>query len=581
MSFIFIQFRQLLRPQQSCNHSPDIPPNPPYSHYNPPNPHAKAPNPYPNTKTKPCNPNAYHSESFLHMDDAGSSYRSERQGIFAIFGVIAAFLFGVLCIVIGVCILHHVGPINEVVLPAGPWRNYNRPSVHAPYTGLITFLPGAHLPLEILSLLLNFGVTIFTESIGFVHSVALKSTLASEAQLAFNTSPRLFSLMHVSRWRHPNGPLFNAAMGALLTLSYSASSICIIPALSLASNDGSAPKYWSACVFGVPVIVLGTTILLQAIIAAYSIVSVKVLTWSSSPFDTTTALLRNGLITRRTGRSMHTVVDKDDALPPTRRQQPTAWQSHPVVWKVIIGLWLLCFACIVWGGWVYAVWLISPSDGSTYATTLSAWSLFPNNQTTTWAYNFEVDPIQGMGTAWPLIFGLFVAFQGSLTFGLHCAELNVNIIRDEWQWRRATTSSGMVMSRNPLVSALGSWPNVLLLVAKPTLHWLFGQAMNVNARAYPLGSALLSINLVNCPIQIWNLAVALIIVTIGMTFLAFYRPRGLQPVTFGHIQTLADVIDVWAPRIWWGYKVTNESIGHAGTSDWPLPPMDFGPTRIV
>ncbi|KZP21082.1 hypothetical protein FIBSPDRAFT_826226 [Athelia psychrophila] len=343
-------------------------------------------------------------------------------------------------------------------------------------------------------------------------------------------------------------------MGTLLTLSYSASSLSLIPTLSLQSNSGLTSTYYSACVFGVPVTILGTTILLQATIAAYSIFGVKVLTWSSSPFDTTMALLRNGLITRRTGRSMHTVVDKDDALPPTRRQQPTAWQSHPVVWKVIIGLWLLCFACIVWGGWVYAAWLIVPSDGTTsngdtYATALGPWSLFPIN--------------------------------GALTFGLHCAELNVNIIRDEWQWRRATTSSGMEMSRNPLVSVLGSWPNALLLAAKPTLHWLFGIAMNARGTADPEQPSLLTIKIVNRPIQIWNLAVALIIVATFMTFLAFYRPRGLQPATFGHIQTLADVIDVWEPRIWWGYKVTNGSTGHAGTSDWPLPPMDFGPAGIV
>ncbi|KZP21093.1 hypothetical protein FIBSPDRAFT_861005 [Athelia psychrophila] len=274
---------------------------------------------------------------------------------------------------------------------------------------------------------------------------------------------------------------------------------------------------------------------------------------------------------------MHTVIDKDNALPPTRRQQPTAWQSHPAVRKVVIGLWLLCFACIVWGGWVYVVWLISPSDGTTLATTMGPWSLFPNNETTTMDYNFDIDTVHGIRT-WPWIFGLFAAFQGSLTFGLHCAELNVNIIRDERQWRRATTSSGMVMSRSPLASVLGSWPNVLLLVAKPTLHWLFGQAMSIRATVNPLEAVLLSVKLANCPIQIWNLAIGLIIFTVGITFLAFYRPRGPQPATFGHIQTLADAIDVWAPIIWWGYK---ESTRHAGTSDWPLPPMDFGPTCIV
>lgn len=49
-----------------------------------------------------------------------------------------------------------------------------------------------------------------------------------------------------------------------------------------------------------------------------------------------------------------------------------------------------------------------------------------------------------------------------------------------------------------------------------------------------------------------------------MTYLALHHPRGLQPAAFGHMQTLVNAIDVWAPKMYWGYKVTNQSTGHAG-----------------
>ncbi|KZP12309.1 hypothetical protein FIBSPDRAFT_679307, partial [Athelia psychrophila] len=276
--------------------------------------------------------------------------------------------------------------------------------------------------------------------------------------------------------------------------------------------------------------------------ATYSIRTVTVLTWSSSPFDTAVALLHNGLITRRTGRSMHTVIDTDDELAPARKHQPSAWQSHPVVWKVVICFWLLCFACAIWGGWV----------------------LIPNSKTVMFNIAYNVDPAGGM-EIWPTIFASFVAAQGALTFGLHCVELNVNIMRDESQWRRASTSSGMAMS-SPIMAVLGSWPNVSLLVAKPTLHWLFGLAMAMIATCDPLNDPLLTISIVNRPQQIWNLSGALLIVAVVVTCLALYHPRGVQPATFGNIQTIVNVIDIWAPKIWWGYKVTNESIGHAGES---------------
>ncbi|KAF7979524.1 hypothetical protein HWV62_42102 [Athelia sp. TMB] len=514
--------------------------------------------------------------SFLDMDESGREYCSRMQGFLAVIGVCTSMVFSITCVVAGALIFRHTGRINDVVLPPG-WSHYTSSTVITPYTSLIAILPNAPIPSNILILLLNFTVTAFTECIGFVHSITLKSTLAADGRLAFNTNPRLFCRMRMKYWSHPNGPICNAAMMVLLTLSYSASSLCFVQIHSAASDDGGPSTWASTCVFAVPVIILGITIFLQALISTYAILTVKIITWSSSPFDTAFALLRNGLLTRKPGRSMHTAVDGDIALPPSREHQPSAWESHPVVKWVIVSLWLLGLLYALWGGLAYTTWKASPLVDDPFITN-GSWALIPNLNTDTLAFPWTVDPTHD-AIPWPIIFSVFIVAQGSLTFALHCAELNVNVMRDELQWRQATTSSGMSMSRNPITGVLRSWPNMSLLMAKPILHWLFGLAMTMRGSSDALSETLLQISIINRPMQIGYLSGALLFFAAGMTTLALRHPPGLQPATFGHMQTLANVIDVWAPTIWWGYKASNESVGHAGTSDWPdLPPMSLGPS---
>ncbi|KAF7984878.1 hypothetical protein HWV62_10863 [Athelia sp. TMB] len=516
-------------------------------------------------------------DSFLDMDESNREYCSRMQGHLAIAGVGISVVFSIACMIVGVLICRHTGRIDDVVLPPG-WSHGTFPTLTEPYTGLIAIFPNALLPSELVALLLNLAVTFCTECVGFVHSVTLKSTLALEGQLAFNTNPRLFSRMHLKHWYHANGPIFNVAMMLLLTLSYSSSSLCFVQILSYSSDSGARSKWGSTCVFGIPLIVLGITILLQSFIATYSILTVKILTWSSSPFDTAFALLRNGLLLRKPGRSMHTAVDGDVVIAPARERQPSAWQCHPVVKRVVVFLWVLGLLFAVWGSLVYIAWNFAAIAPGGAFVSAGSWALIPNLDTDSYEYLWLVDPLHGTD-AWPIIFATLAAAQGLLTFGLHCAELIANVMRDELQWRQATTSSGMPMSRNPIVGVLGSWPNMLLLLAKPFLHWLFGLAMTVAGTSNPLDVSLLTISVINRPYQIWYLSGATFIFAGGMTALALRHPPGLQPAAFGHIQTLANVVDVWAPTIWWGYKVTNESAGHAGTSDWSdVPTMSLGPS---
>lgn len=46
--------------------------------------------------------------------------------------------------------------------------------------------------------------------------------------------------------------------------------------------------------------------------------------------------------------------------------------------------------------------------------------------------------------------------------------------------------------------------------------------------------------------------------------MATRRPHGPQPAAYGHVQTLANLVDVWTPTMWWGHKSNLKPISHAG-----------------
>ena len=66
------------------------------------------------------------------------------------------------------------------------------------------------------------------------------------------------------------------------------------------------------------------------------------------------------------------------------------------------------------------------------------------------------------------------------------------------------------------------------------------------------------------------LAGVLALILIDLSFLALRCPTGPQPVTFGHIQTLANLIDDWGDDIrkplYWGEKRSEELVGVVGTT---------------
>lgn len=52
------------------------------------------------------------------------------------------------------------------------------------------------------------------------------------------------------------------------------------------------------------------------------------------------------------------------------------------------------------------------------------------------------------------------------------------------------------------------------------------------------------------------------------TSVCFIRPKGPQPATFGDVQTLTNLIDLWSEHMFWGHKGRGaDGICHAGTAD--------------
>jgi hypothetical protein len=219
-------------------------------------------------------------------------------------------------------------------------------------------------------------------------------------------------------------------------------------------------------------------------------------------------------------------------------------------------------ACV---GWAALVTWISYFNSYGISMTIKTWSFLPNGTS-----SYIMYPMPGVGLEmWILLFVNMAVVQGPLTLGLHCSELIANVIRDERHWRCATGRKGLRTAMNPATTIFTQPICLVLFVAKAFLHWMFGRSFQIynNVSDRKLQGMWVAMN---TP-QIWNLSIALLIFAGFFTFVALYRPRGPQPATYGHLQTLANLVDEWSPLMWWGHKEDGTSYCHAGTSDHPLP----------
>ncbi|KAG1739821.1 uncharacterized protein EDB91DRAFT_1248578 [Suillus paluster] len=380
---------------------------------------------------------------------------------------------------------------------------------------------------EALGLTLNLLVTLCTESIGLVHSVSLRSALASENRLHFNTNLRLLTAAH--GWCSPNGVFFNGVMTVLLIMSYSSSSLVIYTPVDPDRNQ--------------------TPMIKLVVIALSGMWAVEILTWSSSPFDFT---CRDG---------------------PQHPIDRSSFAMH--AWRVC------AVACLTW------TWTEVQRSRQRYSSrhgklTLASGEssfIFGSSSLHTSQLAALVTHYGGIYT-WSFLFNensgyVTLNLPGPLTLGLHCSELIASVVQNERQWRYATGEKGLDTTTNPLKTFFTNPLGLILFIVKPALHWMFGLSFTQYSYQYMVtfifewtegGTMLIMFSS-----HIWNMCMALFIFACGCTLVARHRPRGPQPATYGHLQTLANLVDEWSSVMWWGHKADGNPYCHAGTSDQPLP----------
>ena len=447
-----------------------------------------------------------------------------------------------------------------------------------------------------LRLAISFIVTGLSDIAGLIHSTSLRFNLLEEGRLEFNSNLRLFTSCSAHSRVHW-WPV-NVAWAWSLTSVYACGSMILLQ--SVYSADDS-PDFIS----GYALIFLGFGLLGQASMATWALKVTKIPTWSTNPIYIAGLCKERGYLAALRHRTMLSIHDAqeneihDTPILPKARQGPLI-TAHSQVRRILIASFIITLLGFLFFAAISIVYQVvdspGPRWGSFSRSYTNDWSLIPN-----WV---DTTAFLAIGTSlghsyfsfgpWFLCKYIFTsAFIGAITLNLHIVELLVQTSRDESLWRKAASPAGMAPSKHgAMFTALTSWHTIGLFVFKGLLHWMFSLAFGLMWEGVELFIP-----------QFLYTALLLLIFAVTATSLALYRPKGPQPATFGHLQTLVDLIDVW-PRgvpgvkgddrcgvrgeeeagmphqatgrdtMYWGDKGQDEDdCRRAGTSTTPLDPV--------
>lgn len=443
---------------------------------------------------------------------------------------------------------------------------------------------------EILPLGLNVLITFISETLGYVHTNSLRWALQREGRLTFNSNLRLFTSARTSK---ANAWYSNACMLLCIVMTYASTSLIFVGDTLIGQmrnhygtdREGYSllPGNHTTFVSGYAVITLAVGILGQCVVATAALrSSVSSPTWSSNPIDTAAACADAGAISVVPGRCLRSVHDRGhDASPVApRSQQEPVYRAHNEVRVVFFSVWGAVALCLLWAlVLIVVIRHFGLVDGMYYG---HSWALFPvipasvDLRRAQWDGNSDMSGTMTLAILWQVMgefdwqntkypyvsfpsfcwaYTLVCLLQAVMTLSLHCAELLVNVVRDEKTWRRAGNRLGGLKSEpglsraptNALYALLVSGPALTLFLYKPILHWVFGLAV----------SAYFSLGLVMHPPQIIYLSFGAVLLASFVSVCAFWKPKGPQPATFGHLQTLVNLIDEWPEvreTMFWGRK---------------------------
>ena len=514
----------------------------------------------------------------------------------ALFGLSLVWISGIACIAIASSLFARQRPYTAAgqtaQLPAGSVVIGNQGNV---YAFLVTAL-----------------VTICTESTGFVHDVSLRWDLFREGRLRWTTNLRLLSTSRVTpATRTPSNILYFFT----LALAYTASSQIFVPtvfsAMYLATiDDGSESIELGTSASGAALMVLGICLVIQAAIVTWIYLASRrhIKTWSSNTLTILLACMSSdsamasandrpkyssltSTATRVYREHEQTIGHRLGPPPPSypyNRQACLFATRKVAIRRTLCVISLLPVLIFTWAAIVINAWKRtgSPISFNEFAGDQAKLnSIFPNSQYYPAIQPFAIQEDPGpapslinAGTAIFVCLILVFCFQVYLTFALHCAEVLINSARDQRLWEKAaqkgSKARGAPLNSNVVASFLANPPNVLLLAAKLVAHWLFNQSLLpivLFSNAYDNENwqcILTQISLFGVPTLC--LAAVAVVLTVVSWYEACRSPKGAQPSTYGHLQTLTELVDEWGSgkRLYWGDKgVTSDGLlRRAGTS---------------
>jgi hypothetical protein len=521
--------------------------------------------------------------------DVGSNTR--LQCLLAIFFGIASSLA---CIASGIGFYYGT---RESACPSDYGGSYiycaTRTSIVYPMAGGLTG--------EAISLFINLVLTQCLEGLAFVHSISLRWALIRESRLKFNTNIRLFTSSRSSR---ANGKFANAISAALVILCYAATSLLFIPFYDMTYGY----TYYGTFVNSVALWTLGVALLGQTLIAILCFYSnlQTIPSWTANPLNTTVIVLAQNSTHRKAGRCMLSLesVESSTQNRPTQPQsrQPSQWRAIPLAKYVMLFTWILVVLAFTWFLTIVLINrtnvnenlspLIPNNPGWTF---IFSWDPAFNGSLTSDFLNsvtFGISPDYENSSHTHISFGaafvigiLFVSvIQGLQTMGLHCAELVVNLARDEDTWRSLDAARSkphfqslhkQVLSTQPFLAALTNWKYNVLFIFKFALHWILGQCLQPYFTNWGPGDAEnqngIYFNMNHSRLLLYFIC-AIAFATF-VTLLGIARPKGPQPAAYGNVQILADLIDDWSLDengcFWWGDKgvgMKGDGVRHAGMS---------------
>ena len=422
-------------------------------------------------------------------------------------------------------------------------------------------------PTTILPLLFALIVTFCNECLGFIHTTTLRWALWREGRLDFNSNLRLLTQTKNSK---PNAWYVNLFTIFVTSLSYASAGQILLVNEGYGMGKNTTLQFVG---FSVPAMgILTFSLFSQAVIATWCLWELKLqtATWSSNALNNSLVCHQKG-VPHHVGRSLAPLKRPNTETSKTRirpsKRQITLSTARPFV-RVILGL--LGFTVVV-----TLIWAILTRQYG-HDSSRSGVEDYFKSASSNWLHhgqsiNFlargsdQVDP----WTCSLIGVGITLGAQVTYTLGLHCTELLVNASRDERNWRCAANlkGKGAGLETNAIKDAFESWETVALFLLKTTIHWVFGEALEITINS---GSAIFVI----WANPLFVLTGLMALVALFGTYLCFRRHSGPQPAAWGHIQTIVDLVDDWGndnETLFWGDKgvVARDGEGeirHAGTS---------------